>query len=246
MSPRLLSLKQQAPPLSPQCVNVQTDSVKQQIPETPQIKEEPEEQRLKQEEEQLPEFTAECVKSEEQQQTDNSSDTDNDEDWEPPASSSTAQMETEADGDDYNQVQRKDTSTALFSTYKCGTGSHLSGTETAAGSHLSGPETAAGSHLSGPETAAGSHLSGTETAAGKRERKYECSTYLSSQPRTGPRCDVCGGSSMCSSVGFETTSNFIVWTVSNGSTLFLISGAEFTAGSLWSEKSSDPLCRPTS
>ncbi|KAK7916089.1 hypothetical protein WMY93_011850 [Mugilogobius chulae] len=146
--------------------DVQTDSVKQQIPENPQIKEEPEEQRLKQEEEQLPEFTAECVKSEEQQQTDNSSDTDNDEDWEPPASSSTAQMETEADGDDYNQVQRKDTSTALFSTYKCGTGSHLSGTETAAGSHLSGTETAAGSHLSGPETAAGSHLSGPETAAG--------------------------------------------------------------------------------
>ncbi|KAK7916088.1 hypothetical protein WMY93_011849 [Mugilogobius chulae] len=91
------------PQLHTAAQGVQTDSVKQQIPETPQIKEEPEEQRLKQEEEQLPEFTAECVKSEEQQQTDNSSDTDNDEDWEPPASSSTAQMKTEADGDDYNQ-----------------------------------------------------------------------------------------------------------------------------------------------
>ncbi|XP_072295431.1 uncharacterized protein [Eucyclogobius newberryi] len=42
------------------------DPVKQETLETAQIKEEPEEHLLKQEEEQLPEFTAVCVKSEEQ------------------------------------------------------------------------------------------------------------------------------------------------------------------------------------
>uniref|UniRef100_A0A8C6TWV9 C2H2-type domain-containing protein n=1 Tax=Neogobius melanostomus TaxID=47308 RepID=A0A8C6TWV9_9GOBI len=57
------------------------------------------------------------------EQTVNSSDTDNDEDWEPPASTSTAQMETEADGDHYNQLQIKDSSpaahnSALFTKYK--------------------------------------------------------------------------------------------------------------------------------
>ncbi|KAK7889186.1 hypothetical protein WMY93_024746 [Mugilogobius chulae] len=120
-------------------------SQKQDVPEPPLIKEEPEEHRLKQEEEQLPEFTAVCVKSEDQsskgqsshrnltqgehcagadphlhsqteQQTDNSSDTDNDEDWEPPARFSLAQMETEADGEHYNQVQINDTSTATHNS----------------------------------------------------------------------------------------------------------------------------------
>ncbi|XP_072295438.1 uncharacterized protein [Eucyclogobius newberryi] len=42
------------------------DLVSEETPETAQIKEEPEEHLLKQEEEQLPEFTAVCVKSEEQ------------------------------------------------------------------------------------------------------------------------------------------------------------------------------------
>ncbi|XP_072294019.1 uncharacterized protein [Eucyclogobius newberryi] len=42
------------------------DPVSEEIPEIPQIKEEPEEHFLKPEEEQLPEFTAVCVKSEEQ------------------------------------------------------------------------------------------------------------------------------------------------------------------------------------
>ncbi|XP_072295310.1 uncharacterized protein [Eucyclogobius newberryi] len=54
--------------------------------------------------------------------------------WDPPASSSTAQMETEADGDHDNQVQIKDTSTAahnsgLFSKYKCGAESRATVTE---------------------------------------------------------------------------------------------------------------------
>ncbi|KAK7907700.1 hypothetical protein WMY93_016312 [Mugilogobius chulae] len=169
-------------------------SVSQEIPQTPQIKEEPEEQGLKQEEEQLPEITAVCVKSEEQssplqqrqsphseliqgqhcggaeadlsldphehihseseQQTNNSSDTDNDEDWEPPVSSSTAQMETEAGGEHYNQVQIKDTSPAannstLFSNSKCEAESRATGAEWL----LSGTDTAAGSHLSGTESA---------------------------------------------------------------------------------------------
>ncbi|XP_072294035.1 uncharacterized protein [Eucyclogobius newberryi] len=120
--------------LSLRAEGVQTDTfspesrVKQETPETSHIKEEPEEHLLKQEEEQLPEFTAVCVKSEEQssllqqRQTEHreltqgehcggagadisldphghlhsqtEEQTDNDEDWEPPASSSTAQMET--------------------------------------------------------------------------------------------------------------------------------------------------------
>ncbi|XP_072294036.1 uncharacterized protein [Eucyclogobius newberryi] len=153
---------------------VQTDtfspdhSANEETPEPAQIKEEPEEHLLKQEEEQLPEFTAVCVKSEEQssllqqRQTEHreltqeehcggagadisldphghlhsqtEEQTDNDEDWEPPASSSTAQMETAADGDHYNQVQIKDTSTAahnsgLFSKYKCGAESRATVTE---------------------------------------------------------------------------------------------------------------------
>ncbi|KAK7889194.1 hypothetical protein WMY93_024754 [Mugilogobius chulae] len=73
--------------------------MKQIIPETLQIKEEPEEQ----EEEQLPEFTVVCVKSEERELTDSFSDADDEE--EPPA----AQMKTEADGEHYTQVQIKDT-----------------------------------------------------------------------------------------------------------------------------------------
>ncbi|XP_055077179.1 zinc finger protein 891-like [Periophthalmus magnuspinnatus] len=164
-------------------------SVKEETPETPQIKEEAEEQSLKQEQEALPEFTAVCVKSEEQSsllqqgqtepreeaqgelcggarahistahthgqvhshthlQTHNSSDTDCDE--EPPASTSTAHMETEADHrEHYDQGQRRDTSptahdSGLFSKYRSG-----------AEPRATGPE--------GP-------LSGT--AGG--EKKYEC------------------------------------------------------------------------
>ncbi|KAJ0032858.1 hypothetical protein NQD34_002939 [Periophthalmus magnuspinnatus] len=121
--------------------------INEETPETPQIKEEAEEQSLKQEQEALPEFTAVCVKSEEQSsllqqgqtepreeaqgelcggarahistahthgqvhshthlQTHNSSDTDCDE--EPPASTSTAHMETEADHrEHYDQGQGK-------------------------------------------------------------------------------------------------------------------------------------------
>uniref|UniRef100_A0A8C6WRE8 C2H2-type domain-containing protein n=1 Tax=Neogobius melanostomus TaxID=47308 RepID=A0A8C6WRE8_9GOBI len=87
-------------------------SLIQEVPETPPIKEE---QSVKPEEEQLPPFTAVCVKSEEQtvqrqevnseleEQTNNSSDSDW-EHWEPAASASAAQTETEADG-----VQIKDT-----------------------------------------------------------------------------------------------------------------------------------------
>ncbi|XP_055083996.1 zinc finger protein 135-like [Periophthalmus magnuspinnatus] len=145
-------------------------TLKQEIPETPQIKEEPEEQHNKQEEEELqvsvPESNDGCVKTEEssllqQKETDHredissethvhredsqgedissethvhredlqgedissethvhpetegehSSDTDSDEDWSAPICSSAAQMETEADGDHYNQVQSRAKST---------------------------------------------------------------------------------------------------------------------------------------
>ncbi|XP_072295435.1 uncharacterized protein [Eucyclogobius newberryi] len=166
------------------------DPVNEETPETAQIKEEPEEHLLNQEEEQLPEFTAVCVKSEEQssllqqRQTEHreltqgelcggagadisldphghlhsqtEEQTDNDEDWEPPASSSTAQMETEADGDHYNRVQIKDTSTAahnssLFSKYKCGAESRATVTE---------------GHGSGTGAGGG--------AAGAGDKQYEC------------------------------------------------------------------------
>ncbi|XP_033823115.2 zinc finger protein 45-like isoform X3 [Periophthalmus magnuspinnatus] len=116
----------------------------QEIPETLQSKEEPEEQSVKQEEEQLPvcvpESSAVCVKTEEsslhqQRQhepreetrgedistepnlhpetgghTGHCSHTDNNEDWTTPFSCSAAQMGTEADGDLYNQVQIRATS----------------------------------------------------------------------------------------------------------------------------------------
>ncbi|KAK7889174.1 hypothetical protein WMY93_024734 [Mugilogobius chulae] len=113
-------------------------SVKQEISKTLQIKEEPEEQRLRQEEEQLPEFTAVCVKSEDQKQNENSSDTYSYEYWEPPAGCSSSQMETESDEEHYNQLQITDTSTAahnsrLFSTYSSGTEGHLSENEAAGG-----------------------------------------------------------------------------------------------------------------
>ncbi|KAJ0012145.1 hypothetical protein NQD34_013120 [Periophthalmus magnuspinnatus] len=118
----------------------------QDTPQTPWIKEEPEEQSVKQKEEQLPVGVAEsssvCLKSGEssllqQRQTEAreetqgedistephlhpetkghteySSDTDNYEYWRDPFSCSAAQMETEADGDHYNQVQIRATSTA--------------------------------------------------------------------------------------------------------------------------------------
>uniref|UniRef100_A0A8C6TSB7 C2H2-type domain-containing protein n=1 Tax=Neogobius melanostomus TaxID=47308 RepID=A0A8C6TSB7_9GOBI len=51
--------------------------------------------------------------SETEGHTEHSSDTDNDDDWEPPFSCSAAQMETEADGENYNQVQSRDRSTKL-------------------------------------------------------------------------------------------------------------------------------------
>ncbi|KAK7925112.1 hypothetical protein WMY93_007422 [Mugilogobius chulae] len=108
----------------------------QEIPATPQIKEEPEEQSIKQEEEQLhtsvPESNFICVKIEdsfllEQTQTkeethsedissvqqfhsetdgdtEHSSDND-DEDWNAPLRSLPAQIKTETDGDNSNQVQ---------------------------------------------------------------------------------------------------------------------------------------------
>ncbi|XP_072294054.1 uncharacterized protein [Eucyclogobius newberryi] len=198
----------------------------QETPEPAQIKEEPEEHLLKQEEEQLPEFTAVCVKSEEQSsllqqrqtehreltqgehcggagadisldphgllhseteeqtdnssdtdndQTENSSDTDNDEDWEPPASSSTAQMETEADGDHYNQVQIKDTSTAahnsgLFSKYKCGAESRATVTE----GHGSG--TGRGAAEGGGAAAAGGGAA-AKGGGGGGNKTYECSVF---------------------------------------------------------------------
>ncbi|XP_072304413.1 uncharacterized protein [Eucyclogobius newberryi] len=94
--------------------------------------------------------------------TENSSYTDNDEDWEPPARSSTAQMETEADGDLDNQVQIKDTSTAahnsgLFSKYKCGAESRATVTE--------------------------GHVSGTEGGGGWK--KHECSVCKKTFTRKG-------------------------------------------------------------
>ncbi|XP_055083705.1 protein starmaker-like [Periophthalmus magnuspinnatus] len=183
-------------------------TLKQEIPETPQIKEEPEEQHDKQEEEELqvsvPESNDGCVKTEESSllqrkesdhredvnsethvhredtqgedissethvhredtqgedissethtegDTEHSSDTDSDEDWRAPIGSSAAQMETEADGDHYNQVQSRDKST------------------TAPNSSLS-PK-----HKSAPETRAtvdNGDVSGTaKRAAGK---KHQC------------------------------------------------------------------------
>uniref|UniRef100_A0A8C6V2P4 C2H2-type domain-containing protein n=1 Tax=Neogobius melanostomus TaxID=47308 RepID=A0A8C6V2P4_9GOBI len=88
--------------LSPRVVLVRVDtgqSLKREITETSRIKEEPEEQSVTREEEQLPvcfpESSAVCVKRE-------------DEDWEPPFSRSDAQMETEADGENHhNQVQSR-------------------------------------------------------------------------------------------------------------------------------------------
>uniref|UniRef100_A0A8C6SBY1 C2H2-type domain-containing protein n=2 Tax=Neogobius melanostomus TaxID=47308 RepID=A0A8C6SBY1_9GOBI len=88
--------------LSPRVVLVREDtdqSLKREITETSRIKEEPEEQSVTREEEQLPvcfpESSAVCVKRE-------------DEDWEPPFSRSDAQMETEADGENHhNQVQSR-------------------------------------------------------------------------------------------------------------------------------------------
>uniref|UniRef100_A0A8C6X098 C2H2-type domain-containing protein n=1 Tax=Neogobius melanostomus TaxID=47308 RepID=A0A8C6X098_9GOBI len=128
--------------LSPRVVLVRVDtgqSLKREITETSRIKEEPEEQSVTHEEEQLPvcfpESSAVSVKREEpsplpQRQTErgnissephfrseteghteHSSDTDDDdEDWEPPFSRSDAQMETEADGENHhNQVQSRST-----------------------------------------------------------------------------------------------------------------------------------------
>uniref|UniRef100_A0A8C6WNX9 C2H2-type domain-containing protein n=1 Tax=Neogobius melanostomus TaxID=47308 RepID=A0A8C6WNX9_9GOBI len=128
--------------LSPRVVLVRVDtgqSLKREITETSRIKEEPEEQSVTREEEQLPvcflESSAVSVKREEpsplpQRQTErgnissephfcseteghteHSSDTDDDdEDWEPPFSRSDAQMETEADGENHhNQVQSRST-----------------------------------------------------------------------------------------------------------------------------------------
>ncbi|XP_072301553.1 uncharacterized protein, partial [Eucyclogobius newberryi] len=121
---------------------------KQEIPETPLIKEEPEEQSIKQEEEQLqisvPESSAVCVKTEEpslhqqtqiepkeeetqgddvssephfhsetEGDTEHSSDIDSDEDWRAPLRGSAVQEETEADGEHYNQIQIRSTSTAV-------------------------------------------------------------------------------------------------------------------------------------
>uniref|UniRef100_A0A8C6TGH4 C2H2-type domain-containing protein n=1 Tax=Neogobius melanostomus TaxID=47308 RepID=A0A8C6TGH4_9GOBI len=90
--------------LSPRVVLVREDtgqSLKREITETSRIKEEPEEQSVIKEEEQLPvcflESGAVSVKRE-------------DEDWEPPFSRSDAQMETEADGENHhNQVQSRST-----------------------------------------------------------------------------------------------------------------------------------------
>ncbi|KAK7889190.1 hypothetical protein WMY93_024750 [Mugilogobius chulae] len=118
------SLLNPQPHTAAQGAPMDTFGMKQIIPETLQIKEEPEEQ----EEEQLPEFTVVCVKSEERELTDSFSDADDEE--EPPA----AQMKTEADGEHYTQVQIKDTNTAahnsgLFNTYRCGAESRDTGAE---------------------------------------------------------------------------------------------------------------------
>uniref|UniRef100_A0A8C6SVZ3 C2H2-type domain-containing protein n=1 Tax=Neogobius melanostomus TaxID=47308 RepID=A0A8C6SVZ3_9GOBI len=51
--------------------------------------------------------------SETEGHSEHSSDTDSDDDWEPPFSCSAAQMKTEADGENYNQVQGRDRSTKL-------------------------------------------------------------------------------------------------------------------------------------
>uniref|UniRef100_A0A8C6WWV9 C2H2-type domain-containing protein n=1 Tax=Neogobius melanostomus TaxID=47308 RepID=A0A8C6WWV9_9GOBI len=105
----------------------------QDFTETAWIKEEPEEQksgavRVKTEEsselqqrqtEHREETQGEDISSEThfhsetEGHTEHSSDTDNDDDWEPPFSCSAAQMETEADGENYNQVQSRDRSTKL-------------------------------------------------------------------------------------------------------------------------------------
>uniref|UniRef100_A0A8C6TCX1 C2H2-type domain-containing protein n=1 Tax=Neogobius melanostomus TaxID=47308 RepID=A0A8C6TCX1_9GOBI len=126
LSPRvvLVRARVQTPPTSP--------GLNQEIRHTPRIKEEPEEERIKQEEEYFPESSAVCVKREEpsplrQRQTEHgniSSETerhtdDDDEDWEPPFSHSDAQMETETDGENHhNQVQSGDRSTKVSTQNK--------------------------------------------------------------------------------------------------------------------------------
>ncbi|XP_055083960.1 oocyte zinc finger protein XlCOF7.1-like [Periophthalmus magnuspinnatus] len=126
------------------CRSKEENQRNQDTPQTPRIKEEPEEQSVKQEEDTLPaqlpvgvpESNVVCVKTEEssllqhrqtehrektqgedistephlhsetEEHMDHSSDTDNDEDWRAPFSCSATQMETEADGDNCNQVQK--------------------------------------------------------------------------------------------------------------------------------------------
>ncbi|XP_055084370.1 uncharacterized protein LOC129457004 [Periophthalmus magnuspinnatus] len=146
LSPRLELLRSEV-----QILSVESLECPGSDRDTPRIKEEPEEQSVKQEKDtltaQLPVGVAEsssvCLKSGEssllqQRQTEAreetqgedistephlhteieghteySSDTDNDEDWTDPFSCSAAQMETEADGDHYNQVQKAQTLRAL-------------------------------------------------------------------------------------------------------------------------------------
>uniref|UniRef100_A0A8C6SYQ0 C2H2-type domain-containing protein n=1 Tax=Neogobius melanostomus TaxID=47308 RepID=A0A8C6SYQ0_9GOBI len=115
-------------------------SQNEEIRLTPWIKEEPEEQRVTQEEEQtfsgrpFPVSSAACVKSEEssllQRQTEHreetqgentnsesktegdTADTDNDDDWEPTGNCLAAQVKTEADGRHYKPFQSRDRSSA--------------------------------------------------------------------------------------------------------------------------------------